>query len=191
MAWYVRAVERELGLPSALVDRDHLNACLSHLANLIAEQIDYHEANALRCQRIELWLHWSGIALLVATLLACGVHLLHSFWHMVPTPSWLQPHVLTFCCGFFPALGAALAGINNQGEFRRITKRSEAMHEHLCLLLIEAEKLREQINNDANPRPLQFSALVGTLSANAARLLVNEVLDWRVVFLDRPLIPPS
>ena len=191
MAWYVRAVERVLGLPSVLVNREHLDACLLHLVDLISGQIEYHEKNARRCDRIEHQLHGTGIFLLALTLLACGVHLLPGLWPAVHTPSWLPPHLLTFFCGFFPALGAALAGINNQGEFRRITKRSEAMQEHLKPLLTEAEKLRAQINDGANPPSRQFSVSVGELSANTARLLVNEVLDWRVVFLDRPLIPPA
>jgi len=37
----------------------------------------------------------------------------------------------------------------------------------------------------------QHSAHVAELADEIARLLVNEVLDWRVVFLDRPLHPPA
>lgn len=124
------------------------------------------------------------------TLIACGWHLLPNLWHEVPVPDWLPP-VLTFCCGFFPALGAAMAGILNQGEFRRIAKRSAAMREQLLLLVEEIDRLRHRINTAAGPAQKQFSVQAAELASDVARLLLNEVLDWRVVFLDRPVVPPA
>jgi hypothetical protein len=193
MAWYVRAVERELGLPTAVVDREHLRTCLRQLTGVLKGQIEYHKTNAVRNHRLEQRLHAAGVVLLGMTLLACGLHLgLHSLanlraWHFPPG----LPAALTFCCGFFPALGAALAGIANQGEFRRIHKRSEAMKEQLGLLLEKVKSVATQI--DAAPQPLaaQYSPRVSALAGDAARSLVNEVLDWRVVFLDRPLTTPA
>jgi len=189
MAWYVRAVERALGLPSALVNKAHLEACLSHLRTELAQQATFHEINAGRCHRIEERLHLLGMTLLALTLSCCGLHFLPTFWHGLHYPEWLFA-LLTFFCGFAPALGAALAGIFNQGEFRRIGKRSEAMHEQLGLLLERIENLRGKLNGVASQSPNQFSPWAAALAGDAARLLINEVLDWRVVFLDQPLIPP-
>ncbi|MGA8573583.1 MAG: hypothetical protein WB560_14060, partial [Desulfobaccales bacterium] len=191
MAWYVRAVERALGLPPARLNRSHLAACLSHLVNLLDDQSGYHEANARRCHGIEQRLHWFGNSFFILTFILCGVHLLYGFLLASPESSWLWAHLLTFFNGFFPAIGAALAGINNQGEFLRIAKRSEAMQGHLKLLLNAAEELGRQLQEDTTLFPQQLSIPLAALTANAARLLVNEVLDWRVIFLDRPLNPTT
>jgi hypothetical protein len=104
---------------------------------------------------------------------------------------WLFVALLTSLCGFFPALGAALAGINNQGEFRRIARRSEAMHDQLQMLLSNIQALRQEVASWARPGSGAHTARAVLLAGDAAGLMVNEVLDWRVVLLDRPLHPPA
>ena len=84
-----------------------------------------------------------------------------------------------------------LAGIINQGEFRSLTNRSEAMREQLNLLLNETTNLREQIASTPDSAKRQFSTQAVALASATAGLLVNEVLDWRVVLLDQPLRPPA
>jgi hypothetical protein len=61
----------------------------------------------------------------------------------------------------------------------------------LSLLLKKIGGLREQIATAQSRTPKQFSPQAAALAGDAARLLVNEVLDWRVVFLDQPLKPPA
>lgn len=190
MAWYVRAVERALGLPTAVVDKTYLDSSLNHLHQLVEGQVSFHEASHKRSHQIEKRLHRFGIALLLLTLAACGLHLLPNLSHAMHVPDWLPP-VLTFCCGFFPALGAAMAGILNQGEFRRIAMRSESMREQLLLLGEEIDAIRHRVNTAAEPAQEQFSVQAAELASDVTRLLLNEVLDWRVVFLDRPVVPPS
>jgi hypothetical protein len=188
MAWYARAVERDLGLPSAVVDKAYLSTCLEQLIQLIKGQVSFHAASARRSDHIEHRLHRWGILLLAATLLACGLHFAAGVfaWHL---PGGL-PAALTFCCGLFPALGAALAGILNQGEFRRVAKRSLAMREQLEKLLTETENVAAAVNG-CGAAASQLSPLVSARTSEVARLLVHEVLDWRVVFLDRPLNTPA
>jgi len=188
MAWYVRAVERAIGLPTVVVDNAYILRCLSAASHVVTGQIDYHQATARQCHRIEHRLHGAGIVLLTLTLVACALHLLPAF--EVALPAWLPPPMLTFLCGFFPAMGAALAGIINQGEFLRIAKRSHSMSEQLQRLHGEVESLREEISQGLIPAR-QYSQVAVLLAGDAARLLVNEVLDWRIVFLDRPLHPPA
>jgi hypothetical protein len=106
----------------------------------------------------------------------------------LPRIDWASP-MLTFFAAFLPALGAALAGIANQGEFRRIARRSMAMKEQLDRFLREAAVVRGRLHSGAIA-PAQSFDEAAALSADAARLLINEVLDWRVVVLDRPLQPP-
>jgi hypothetical protein len=150
----------------------------------------YHEQTAGRCHRIELRLHYWGFAMLWLTLVSCGLHLLFSENEEVLHRVRLTPNVFTFFCGVFPALGAAMAGINNQGEFRRIARRFEATAKQLESLSGRIETLRTQIEDRSQPGG-QLSIRTAVLAGDVARLLVNEVLDWRVVFLDRPLDPPA
>jgi hypothetical protein len=190
MIWYVRAVQRALGLPTVVVNKSYLETFLGHLSKLVDCQVNFHEVSLSRSHRIETRLHGFGITLLLLTLASCGLHLLPSLWDAVHFSIWMPP-LLTFFCGFLPALGAAMAGILNQGEFRRIAKRSEFMREQLHILSGEIEELRERITTAAEPPNEQFSVRAAELASHVARVLLNEVLDWRVVFLDRPLVPPS
>jgi hypothetical protein len=187
MAWYVRAVERDLGLMSATMNSAHLLEFLDHLLELVLGQRQWHHTNAERCDRIEKRLHLTGLVLLWATVLAVGLHLLFALAPAL-APPWL-PRALTFLCGFLPALGAALYGITNQGEFRRIEKRSRAMGEHLKDLHERARDLKQDLERGQAQDGLPSRRVVA-LATDVAQLMAGEVLDWRVVFLDRPLTQP-
>ena len=189
MAWYSKMVGRELGLPNARMDKKHLKDCLERVFDLLKDQIEYHKTNTERCHRIETRLHWAGIFLLAMTLIACFLHVLPNLVHVQSLRNWGL--VLTFLCGFFPALGASLAGINNQGEFRRIEKRSDAMLEQLEKLKDQTDLLIQALESPQYKECQQFSGIVAELAGNASELMITEVLDWRVVFLDRPLNPPA
>ena len=112
-------------------------------------------------------------------MLAAGLHIAGSFVLFMPHSPGVSG-VLIALGAFLPALGASLAGINSQGEFRRIAKRSEAMAEHLKKLLAEADAMTL---TDRLPITLRWS-VDADLTAGVTQLMVNEVLDWRVVFLN-------
>ncbi|HZM44026.1 MAG TPA: hypothetical protein VFC14_04290 [Burkholderiales bacterium] len=194
MSWYVRSVERALGLPNAAVDRGYLRATLKDLHGVLSGQASFHQAAADRAHNLEHRLHAAGIALLCLTLAACFAHLVPGLG--LPEGSILRawipesPHLLIFFGGFFPALGASLAGIVNQGEFRRIAKRSASMAQHLGGLVGEVDGLLARVEKAESSVAL-FMGEAMAIANNAARLLINEVLDWRVVLLDRPLEPPA
>lgn len=176
MHWYVHAVARSIGLPNITLDHGYLAGSLSHIEDLLDGQLKYHNQNARRSRTIEHRLHWGIVILLGMTIIACILHILYNS---------IPGNILTLLCGFFPALGASLAGINNQGEFRRIAKRSEAMQEQITLMKNRIVKLHERINQPSIGT--SFAAEVSILIGDSARLLVQEVLDWRIVFIDRPL----
>ena len=64
------------------------------------------------------------------------------------------------------------------------------MYEQLEILHGEIGRLLDRLKNAAESVQEQFSVRAAELASNATRLLVNEVLDWRVVFLDRPFEHP-
>lgn len=188
VTWHVRAVERKIGLPGVRVDGEYLAAALGHVKQVLESQIGFHETMYGRSGRIEHRLHLAGAVLLAATVVACAVHILPECTPCPTPPDWV-PHVATFLCGFLPALGAAFAGISNQGEFRRVAKRSAAMKANLRAMLARALKLERRLQGAGPPAPGLDE--VGDLADEAARLMVNEVLDWRVVFTDRPPAVPA
>jgi hypothetical protein len=197
MNWYVQAVERWLGLPSVVIDKAYLVKYLAHLISLVEEQFDYHETVVRRCHVMERRLHRASIGLLFSTLVACLFHLVVGIKGESSGPGWLPLFLasigglLTVISGFFPALGAGLAAIVNQGEFRSLAKRSEAMSQQLDRLKKQIVSLHEEIANTADSATKQYSNRADALASNTAGLLINEVLDWRVVLLDQPLLPPG
>ena len=73
--------------------------------------------------------------------------------------------------------GAALEGINNQGEFARTAHRSAAMAGAFEAYAAQVRKLREE--KDATLAP------VTALSSQITQTMVDEITDWRAVFSDR------
>jgi hypothetical protein len=181
MAWQARGVERAIGLPSATVDDAYLMNCAADLRRQLESQMAFHRVAAARASRIEHRLHVTDMAFFSATLVCCALHLVHGFWlHEAHIGHWL-----TFCCGFFPAVGAALAGIGNQGEFRRIAQRSKSMAERLEQQLEKLAAIEHRLQQPSPARP-QLSTELAGLASEAAQTMVNEVLDWRIIFQDRP-----
>lgn len=186
MQWHARAVERAAGLPNVAVGAEYLSACRELLlAALIAGQEGYHEGNAERLSSVDHRLHRAGEWLFLATLAACAFHLLVALGG-----GWFGERAdalhrwLVFCAAFLPALGAAMAAIRSQGEFHRVVQRSRAMSEEL-------EQLRQAVAN-VPTRPSELnSQLLQQAVEQTTRLMYNEVLDWRIVFQDRPLVWPA
>lgn len=176
MNWHSRAVSRAIALTDTNLDHRYLSGHLQELRALLEGQVKFHINTECRCKAIEDRLHRSIATLLGLTILACLLHLVHA-----PVPG----HLLLFFCGFLPALGGALAAINNHGEFRRVARRSHAMHRSLSVLIKRIDALLDRITNDG-PTGSSFFTEVRELTENAADQLVREVLDWRVLFLDRP-----
>ena len=145
-------------------------------------QIGFHQTTSERSQRIEHWLEYAEYSLLALTLVCCLGHLLQGYLHH----EYIRTHALTFFCGTFPALGAALAGINNQGEFRRIAKRSKSMQEGLGQHVRRLTQLKNAVGSGVGNNE-QLSTEIASVASEAARMMINEVLDWRVMFHDRPL----
>ena len=75
----------------------------------------------------------------------------------------------------FPALGAALAGITNQGEFRRIAQRSQSMHERLQQQYEQVQALQRRLRSSEG-EPMQLSIglipFPGNSSSNAGQSLL-------------------
>jgi hypothetical protein len=195
MAWIVRAIERDVGLPDAVVDRRYLReygvAVAERLVCGKGGQRRFHRINLERSKAIEHSLQrWTTLCF-AATAIACGAHLLDLSLEAAGLAH--LPHFaatwLTVACAALPAIGAACVAIRNQGEFQRVARRSHGMVAHLKG---DAKALRETVrllSPRAQPPP-RVAAIHPRLCEHVARLtdrMVDEVLDWRVIFQDRRL----
>ncbi len=189
MHWHERAVRRKAGLPrsavspkSVAIGKSYLNGVKSCLVTvLIDKQLEYHEDNAERLRKIDGRLHRAALFLFSATFAACSLHLLvaASGWSGGALGRWL-----TFANAFLPALGGALAAIRSQGEMHRVAQRSLAMQEEL-------DQLRQDVWSVPDREGERHSQRLQALAERTANLMLNETLDWRIVFRDRPLALPA
>jgi hypothetical protein len=149
---------------------------------LIQGQINYHDENAKALSAIDRRLHWLANGLFGGTFVACAVHFSLSI-EMDAIPAWAGILLVTLNA-VLPAFGAAIAAIRNQGEFHRIAQRSRAMCEELSDL--------QMALTDVAPRGNELkSQNMRGIMEQTARLMINETLDWRIVFQDRPLVLPA
>jgi hypothetical protein len=175
MYWHSRSIDREIGLPNERVTPEYLKVCLGYVSQVVNGQIVFHRAAARRSERIDRRLHWLGLGLFGLTFVPILAHFVRSW----PT----DPNLRIFFAALLPAIGAGVAAIKNQGEFARISKRSRAMAERL-------EQMNKDLELSRESATALHSSHVAKYALDVAQLMVGEVLDWRVIFVDRPLTPP-
>ncbi len=184
MYWQLRAIARDARLPQAVIDRHHLDRHLATLGDVVAGQIVFHDKTAARAGHIRHRLHRATFVLVALTIACVFAHLFvlemmdHETSHSVA--NWL-----VLVSAVAPALGAALANINNQGEFTRLAKRSQAMSVALAGFDREIANTREDLAREQPPGLAAVTALTDRLAA----AMLHEVVDWRVIVVDLPMAP--
>ena len=179
--WHAHAIEREAGLLNICCNRFYLESyrrgLVSDTGGTLREQRDYHAGLARCAHLVTHRLHGVGMVFFVTILIAGGVHLSEPvFGHVT-----YLAETMILLAAFLPALGAALAGILTQGEFARIAQRSTAMAGQLRSIVAELSNETQQYTVDS----------LGQIAETAAQAMIAEVLDWRVVFLVKPLGLPA
>ncbi|HEY2069879.1 MAG TPA: hypothetical protein VGG48_10020 [Rhizomicrobium sp.] len=199
MYWHVCAIARAAGIPQAKVAPDYVMGCLDYLGDVVGTkktgQWAFHLNTEKTSVNIHKRLHSFSLLLFGATIVCIFFHL---FIQLANVPgmtvhwnAWFQnvPHqLLPYCdwlvllCATLPAFGAALAGINNQGEFARLAKRSAGMASDFAGFNSRIDVIRERAQKGSDPK----LADVLPLATEIAGMMVEEVMDWRVLFVDRP-----
>jgi hypothetical protein len=187
--WLHRARVREKGIAHGVLEPESLQAQRTQLEALVADQAEYHERNSHRYEVLDERMHHFGIALFILTLAACVGHWIlarehgHSPLHGEPAatlPGTIES-VLTLMGIMFPLAGGALAGFRGHGEFHRIAQRSRAM----------AARLRElQAGLSAAPATLGAVEL-GRRAEEVGETMIDELLDWRIIFREKPIVLPG
>jgi hypothetical protein len=181
--WHYRAVARAAGLSTIQLDSASLGAIRTTLCDILMQgQIKYHDRNATDLSAIDRRLHWLANGLFGGTFVACAVHF-SLMIAMDAIPAWAGILLVTLNA-VLPAFGAAIAAIRNQGEFHRIAQRSRAMCEELSDLQMALADIPSRANE-------LKSQNMRRIMEQTARLMINETLDWRIVFQDRPLVLPA
>jgi hypothetical protein len=140
----------------------------------IDDQIKFHKGKQEREGRIHRTLTRTGSIVLTTTVIAAAVHLSFLLFVAEPTASagtWRTVHSglhhgLTFVALLFPAIAASLAALDDQGEHRRLERRSENMKEQL-------ERLGPQLASAKTPE--EFEKALRDLDE---QLMLREIQDW-------------
>jgi hypothetical protein len=158
-----------LRFDDAPANADYVRACRSYVrTEWLAGQARYHEETAARYEALDLLLETIQFTLLLLTIGVCIVHVVvHLPW-------------LTFLAGVLPALSAALASIAGQAEVVRLRDRSLSMQRAIARTLGAL----------AQDGAATSSAALRRVVESTAQRLLEEAIEWRVLFRFRPISSP-
>jgi len=172
--WHFQAAVREAGMLRGKLDHPYCVAYRKLLIEYeITSQIQYHARNSQSNGRVDRNLQWLATGLFFSTLLVCSAHLIdrnvrHQFFLMQ-------------MAAFLPACGAAIHGINGQGDFRNVARRSADMNKWLSNISTRLRMAGDEISSDE----------LAAFAEEAAGVMGADLLDWRVDFQEKPLVFPS
>lgn len=171
VTWFCYAIKREAGLVSASHNREFFRAHIGILRHELQRQIEYHDTTAKDFEKIQRRGQLVGYVSFVLTIVACliGIAAVQFGWD----------RYIAVASTAFPAIGAAFAAILSQGEFGRIEAQSSEM----------AARLRDYARTIDSGRELSYEDL-SKLAEGMTYTMMSELVDWRVVFLRKPLELP-
>jgi hypothetical protein len=171
--WYASGIWRAMGCPWGAIDA----ACAAQLGRAIADhevepQVSYHIRNAEQIELLDRRLEQIGMVLFTATLLVSvativGLGMGSGFVNRYG--NWF-----TLVSAGFPALGTAVFGIRFQADFGGDAVRSMATADTLRRI---DEELRKQVS----------LSRAADLSEQAARIMLSDLDEWRLVNQQRDL----
>ncbi|HLK23276.1 MAG TPA: hypothetical protein VKT30_01315 [Caulobacteraceae bacterium] len=184
VAWYVRAIGRELPLPNTVVDETYIRRTRAVMVRFeLNGQIRYHQRNSLRMSEAARRLHATGRWLFITPMIV-GATFLVGYALYVGSGRKIRwaydwRHLFTAATAAFPALGAALNAIRVQADFETVGARSDEAARRLRT--IRAAMLRD--------RPT--FALLSDRIQRAVAVMGAEHSEWRTLFGTRPLSLPA
>jgi hypothetical protein len=183
--WYLRALTRAAGIMPVRFTPAYLETLRTlYRSGLIEDQRRYHERNALRHRRLDAVLRDAGLLAFALTFALLALLVIGTILRLAApgaAPGWFvwlaDAGAVRVLAVWFPIVGGAIAALRTQAELERVAKRSHAMARQLESL---ATALSEQ-------EPVLSSAALTQVAETAAQTMVSEVLDWRIVFQEKPL----
>jgi hypothetical protein len=191
--WYLTATRRAAGMTSGKFDAAAIRTIAATILNdEIRPQIAYHNRKAEMLHKMEHRLHHLGEFAFGVTLLICLFYLLLVFLkssdfgaiqEIAYQTEKLAKNWVTMLTGFLPALGAAFFGIRVQGEFGSTAERSHATAAQLQNIVQKFEPLAQS----QAPRLDSLRMRV----EEAAWAMMMENMDWRLLYISKPLNLPG
>jgi len=191
--WYMASARREAGMTSGEFDNHTIRSItMTILDEEIRPQIAYHNRKAELLHKMEHRLHRLGEFAFGTTLLVCLFYLSLVFLKsgdFGEVQEWayktekLAKGWVTMMTGFLPALGAAFFGIRVQGEFGSTAERSNATAAQLQNIVTKYEPLTQA----KTPQLRDLRLFV----EEAARAMLMENMDWRLLYISKPLNLPG
>jgi hypothetical protein len=182
VGWYGRAVARQGGLYPGVFTSERLEACREMLVeHFMRPQCHYHGRTLARYRRVKERLHGTALWLFrIAWGLAAIDVVMSLLFHKLP-PSQ-TPLASVFGWGVvaaalavvLPYVATGTHGFLSQGDFWNLARRSERMCQQL-----------EPLMATVKSAPLTLEAL-GTFAEDAADVMRDEVLNWRVFVRLKP-----
>jgi len=182
--WYAWSVRRQLPLPDRVVDRQYLEAIRDAVRRgEMAGQIQYHQRNALQMAKLDHRIHLSGQVLFATTAGLCIAFVcLVRFGlldEMGQSVRDLLLSSLTFLTALLPTLGAALAAIHAQGDFKTVAEQSARTAQRLAAI--------DKILAAEEP---SFGRLLDRIE-KISEVLMADLREWHTVFQTRQLALPA
>lgn len=182
--WYGWSLRRLLPLPDCVVDNAYLQKMRDIVRNIeIDGQINYHNANVKRMNRLDHRIHRSGEFLFAATAALCLIFLV-TIWSgalhdVAQSTRDLVLSTVTFLTALLPTLGAALGAIRAQGDFRTLAEQSARTAKRLAAI--------DQMLAAEGP---SFAELTGRVE-QLSDVLMADLREWHTIFQTRPLALPA
>jgi hypothetical protein len=171
--WYVRAIRRLLPLPNQRVDAAYLQTVRRAASDVeLRNQIDYHEPNAVLMQKLDRRLHAFGMVLFVSTAFALASLLL------LPQKMHEARTILIFLTVALPVFGSAFNAIRAQSEFNTVAIRS-----------LQTARRLTAIKRALADEKLTFARLADRVEM-ASDMMLDDLVEWQLVFRTRPLSLP-
>jgi hypothetical protein len=183
-SWYAWSIRRLLPLPDRTIDKDYLSLVRDVARSAeISGQIRYHTNNAASSEKIERRMHRCEQYLFALTALLCALFVGSVWIFDFPSNNYPQKdrflEIFTFLTALLPMLGATLAAINVQGEFKTVSEQSKRSVRRLATI--------DKVLQDED---VSFGRLCDRLE-KASDIMMADVDEWQNVFRSRPLSLPA
>jgi hypothetical protein len=182
VGWYARAVGRQGGLYPCVFTPERLEECRTMLVeHFLRPQYQYHDRTESRFRVVQDRLHTTALWLFrIAFLIAIVDVVFALLLHEAP-PSQTQLSnvfslgvLLAGLAVILPYIATGTHGFSSQGDFWNLARRSQRMCRQLEPLIAEIT---------AAPPTLEA---LGTFAEDAAEVMRDEVLHWRVFVRLKP-----
>ena len=182
VGWYARAVGRQGGLYPCVFTPERVEECRTMLIeHFLRPQYQYHDRTESRYRVVQERLHTTALWLFrIAFLIAVVDVVFALFLHQAPPSQTQLSNAFSWgvlaagLAVILPYIATGTHGFSSQGDFWNLARRSQRMCRQL-------EPLIAQIAT----APPTLEAL-GTFAEDAAEVMRDEVLNWRVFVRLKP-----